>query len=371
MSGWLGELLVFIRLEGLRLLRTEETFRFYLLPALFFVPTMMLLVMLLFTAMSRSSAVALPADFPPELPLAEVLEERGLEVVDASDPGAADRSVGARVTAWFAGADADEPGLCRPPVEWLIEVEPVDGAIASKLRAAVAEAGELVIERRVVEQGFGPDAVPPVAEVHFLRLPREPVRGLGGALTLLFAAVAVILGYPLLCLAGVAERRAGVTEGLLVTPIRPSAWIVARLVTAMTVQVTVIALLMLTYWLFLPGDVGRVVSARSAGDYAMGIANMALINVLFFATGLISPTVKTAANIGGGVLLVLGLLIGAGFLLEIPPAVPLLGGVEAYSTGQGWVNSAATGALGVALVAAIAVALQRFSRLKVGGGGEG
>ncbi|MFN7147063.1 MAG: hypothetical protein ACK4YP_25060, partial [Myxococcota bacterium] len=87
--GWLAAVAVLTRAELLRLVRTEEVWRYLLLPALLLLPAVVFVAVLVVSLRGPDATVAVPPSLPAELDVVRELEQQDVAVVVRDDPHAA------------------------------------------------------------------------------------------------------------------------------------------------------------------------------------------------------------------------------------------------------------------------------------------
>ena len=353
-ARWVAATAVLTRAELLRLLRTEEVWRYLLLPALLIVPVMVFGGVMVMSLRGASARVAVPPDLPEELGLMQALEAENLEVVVLDDPAAAWAAgevdgaiVEVRDGDGIAGAGfADRAVRARWQVALVADTRAVEG----KLRDAAEHAGHEVLADIVALAGGDPERDLEVArvDVHDVPVPWpvNPTRGLVAYGVFALGSVAFFF----LSLPVVADRREGVTEVLRVLPVPPTAALWARLFAQLALQLVAAALVAGNVVLLVaPLLRGDLFAAPGLADLPGFVACVVLVNALHVAVGVYAPNAKVANSASGTAAFTTLGLIGLG-LLGAPPAwVPLAGILAA--------NTPLDAAIGVVVTLAAAAAV--------------
>lgn len=339
-----------LRLEALRLLRTRETWSFFLVPAMVAVPLTLLVATMVASMLRGHAVVALPADTPEDLlpALVDALADADLDAVVAADPAAA-REAGeadAAVLAWEPGegiAAARDFAETAAPWRWravAVGPEEIRGAVEQALRVA----GNAPLEHWIAVEGADPEAVLRPARVASLGIPAE-----GGHLRPAFvmAYALFVLGataYFLLTFSIVADRADGTAEALAATPLRRLAWLVARILVLELLELAG-AVVVVGWALVLVGVAPP--AAASLGWLARLASALFVVQVPYAAIGLAAPSVKTAYNLGSLPALATLALLPAS-RSPLPPWVPVAGALHAGGVGPTLVAVAVDLAVGLA-----------------------
>lgn len=331
-GAWLRAVVVLTRAELVRHLRTDEVWRYLLLPALLLLPVSLFGAVLLMSLFGKEGTVAVPPD--AELDLTAQLEEHDLDVVVRADP----------LAAWEAGevdgavvsvTRGDGVGGARAlevatPERWAVRVVADTHRLEVDLRAAAEDAGRDVLADYVALAGGDPDRDLEVAEITVLdvptALPIDPARGLLAYCIFGLGGVAFFF----LSLPVVADRREGVTEAYRVLPVAPTAPLWARLFAQLVLQLVAGALVVGNAALLLgPLLRGEIPGLPKLADLPGVVAAVIFVDALHVAVGVYAPNAKAANNASGFAVLAAMGLLGYG-LFETPPAwVPLAGVIAA------------------------------------------
>lgn len=322
--------IVLLRMELRRLFRTEEVFLYALLPALLGLPALGFTGVLAASFLGQEGVVALPPDLPAELDLPDRLAERDFQVIVRADPrGAWERGeVDVAVVAWRLGPGIGASRREEERARWELDLVADDADAAREVERAAEDAGSDVLADLVALAGGDPAEVLDFADVQTVTA--------GDALDLPFAprpaAVAYglfmlgLVGFFFLTLPAVADRREGVTEALRVLPVPPTAMLWARLGALLVVQGLVGALLVVNLvLLFAPFARGEMVDVPGLADLPGAIAGVVLVDALYVAVGVLSPTARTANNTSSITMTIQLVALGAGLFASPPAWVPMAG----------------------------------------------
>lgn len=359
MTRPLRAFLALARMESLQLLRTSETWTFFLLPACLTVPLLVVALSFALSVIDRRERVAVPVDTPPELPIEEELAGEGLRAVWLEDPAAAlDRGeVDAAILAW---EDTDRPRPSSDEADeavhwrWMAEVA---GApeLEGRVTDAVEAAGNRALESWVAQAGGEIDRDLWLATSKTLsadgsrRNRAEP-----GALELGYAVhVLGFVSFFVIALGTASERVEGVAETLAVSAVPPWVPLAVRLLVPTALELLGAGLFVGSVFLLLPD---RHPTALTAALALVRVAcALVLLNASYLLVGLGAKTAKAAYNLASVPLVLSAGLAFAG-LVELPAWVPLLGVLSAEGAG-----GVATGALStLGLAALLVTSMARF-----------
>jgi hypothetical protein len=354
-GAWLRAVVVLTRAELLRLTRTDEVWRYLLLPALLLLPVSLFGAVLLMSLLGKYGTVAVPPD--AELDLAAQLEERDLDVVVRADP----------LAAWEAGevdaavvsvARGDGVGGARAlevatPERWAVRIVADTHRLEVALRRAAEDAGRDVLADYVALAGGDPDRDLEVADISVLEvptaLPVDPARGLLAYCVFGLGGVAFFF----LSLPVVADRREGVTEAYRVLPVPPTASLWARLLALLALQLVAGALVVGNAALLLgPLLRGEVPGLPTLADLPGVVAAVVFVDALHVAVGVYAPNAKAANNASGFAVMGAMGLLGYGLFAAPPAWVPVAGVLAAAEPLERVVGVVATLAASAAVVAA-------------------
>lgn len=329
-GAWLRTLAVLTRVELLRLVRTDEVWRYLLLPALLLLPVLLFTAVLVTSLLGSAGKVAVPHALPPQLDLPWYLEDEDLTLVPSDDPyGAWERGEvdGAVVLVapgdGVAGARALEVAT---PERWTVRIVASTRKVERRLERAAEDAAREELADIVALAGGDPARDLDVADIDVLdvptALPVDPARGLVAYAVFGLGSIAFFF----LSLPVVADRREGVTEAYRALPIPPTATLWARLLALLVLQLLAGGLLVGNGALLLAPLVrGEIPGLPKLADLPGLVAATVFVNALHVAVGVYAPNAKAANNASGfAVFIGIGLLVWG--LLGAPPAwVPVAG----------------------------------------------
>lgn len=348
-----------------RALRAPDTVKIRLLPGLLLVPLLATITMAAVTVTDTRAVVALPAEGGPDAALLErALGGERLRARFVPDPRAALEAGEAElaVLAWEPGGYAPtRPWDDRPDARWRALVQARDEDGERRLASALEEVGEALIEGEVLLAGGDP-AWAAVAEID------EPPTARGGLSRLIqvvpdtgYVLAFAFLGiYGLmfsLPVAGLQDRKAGVSEALAVLPVPAFLLHAARLLAWCLLAALPSAIFIAELMLF-AGDTRPL---PSAGAVLAGLGALLLCAAATSVTGIACRSPVTAMNLGPAV--GLGLLGGmaAGSWLSPPGWAPVIG----LMTRDGPWALALAGAISTGLAAAIVALGARVERARI------
>ncbi len=346
-------LAVLTRVELLRLLRTREVHLFLLLPALFGVPLLAAVILMVSSWSGGSVAIALPLDLPEELQVQESLEHGLVRVVITDEPGGAYASgeVDAAVVGWVKGDGAGAPA--GTDFETRLLAVGHNARAREALREGVRRANRVYVEERVMASGGA--SIGDLFHLWWKTVPLEgPPPSQGRLQVLALGYVAFLLGlvsYQVVPISLVSDRLQGIAESFGATPVSRAVLLVSRLVAITLVELLAVALLLLGAWGLLSSSVD--VPVPDVEGVARAVAALAFINALYLLPGVRARSAREALNLSSIVLLTTGGLLVGG-VLGLPAWVPLSGVATAAPGVEGWTAAASTGAGAlVALVLAV------------------
>ncbi len=372
---WLRLTAVLTGMELRRLFRSQEVYRYCLIPATFGMSVVMAVSVLIASALvDPTRTVAVPLDLPDELPLEEALRFKEFEVVRAADPEALldAGEVDAAISGWTDGdgIDAARDVGYATPWRWLVTGRARERRDHRLLERAAEYAADWAMEERVAIAGGDPDEVLAPATIKLVEVDEEPVRSTGvrtAAYNRAFPLFILIsLAFFLHATGGLGDRNSGVTESLLTTPADTTSVLLARVLSTMVIQVVAIGLILgnmtvfLGMWVFAEDAAAGFEAVLTAGS------TLFLADALLLAATLFAPTVKAAMNWGGFALGGLILAMFPGIMAEVPGWIPVCGGLHATG-GWAWLVAGEHLLLGAGTLLLAARLLDRFPSYKAGG----
>ncbi len=352
--AWVAATAALTTAELRRLLRTDEVWRYLLLPALLGLPALLMTSVLALSLAGSVGTIAVPTRLPPTLDLRRHLEAADLVVRASDDPRAAlERGeVDAAVVAVTddVGVAGAAPEASAP--RWHLQVVAADPHVQGAIETAALAAGDELLADLVALAGGDPSRDLDVAEIDLIELPEplpvDPVRGLVAyAIFGLGGAAFFFLSLP-----AVADRRDGVTEALRALPVPPTAPLWARLLAMLTLQLTGGALVLGNAALLLAPLASGVLPLPGLAELPAVVAGVVFVNALHVAVGVLAPDAKAANNASGAAAMVaLGLLVW-GVAAAPPVFVPLAGLVAAHDAVGRAVGVCATVAASAAVLSA-------------------
>lgn len=333
MSGareWLSAVAVLTRAELLRLVRTEEVWRYLLLPALLLLPAVVFGAVLVVSLRGAGATVAVPPTLPAELDIVEELEAQRLDVVVRDDPFAAwergevDGAVVSVVEG--TGVPAARRFEGRGGERWTFEIVADDEEVERALDLGLEGAGRDWLDDQVAMAGGEPLRDVTVVQATTLDIeepfPIDPARGVAAYAVFTAGTVAFFF----LALPVVSDRREGVTEAYRVLPVPATAPLWARLFALLALQVAAGALVVGNIALLLaPLLRGEIPGMPLFADLPGVIAAVVFVDALHVAVGVYAPNAKAANSASGfAVFCALSLLL-YGLLGEPPAWVPVAG----------------------------------------------
>jgi ABC-type Na+ efflux pump permease subunit len=346
---------VLTRVELLRLFRTREVHLFLLLPALFGVPLVAAVALVVSSWAGGSVSVALPPDLPADLQVQESLEADLVRVVVTDDPAAAYWSgeVDAAVVVWVAGDGVGAPA--GTDFETRLVALGHEPRAREALQEGVRRANRKHVEERVLASGGA--HLGDLFHLWWKTVPMErppPAHDRFQALVLGYVAFLLgLVSYQVLPIAMVSDRLDGIAESFGATPVSRAVLLLSRLIALTLVELLALGLLLLSAWALLSSLAD--VPVPDAEGVARAIAALTLINALYLLPGVRARSAREALNLSSIVLLTTGGLLGGG-LAGLPTWVPLAGVAAAPPGPEGWI-AATTTALAAVAVVALAVRL--------------
>jgi hypothetical protein len=332
--GFVRATALLTRTEIVRLARTEQVYRYFLVPTLVGIPVSLMIAVLVASFGSEKGRVAVPLGLSTDLAIVAALEAEKLTVVPAADPeqmwasGHVDAAIVSVSRGDGIGARRELELATREA--WILEVASDDRGVSDAIAEAAEAAAAETFDALVVLAGGSPgDARVATVET----LPFEKESRLGFDLPRGLRAYALVglgaMSMFFLTLPMVADRREGLTETFraLPTPITAVLW--SRTLAVTLLQVLGAALIVLNFLLLLPMLGKGFVAPPIAAEIPGLVAGLIATNSLFVAVGVVSPTPKAANNTSSLAMMVqLGLLLLGVFG---PPLafVPLTGVVSA------------------------------------------
>lgn len=299
--NWLRVAALLTWSEVLRLSRTEQVFRYLLVPALIGIPAVTTMVVLLSSFAQYEGTVAIPAGEFGGLSVQSALEAERLRVIVAPDPMALwERG---EVDAAIVSVKAGEGIYARHDPElatreaWLIDLVSDDGDVSERVSSAMSEAAEAELDAIVSLSGGVP------AEV---RVATARMVYFDGESALAFHRVRALRAYALMSMGGialyfltltmVADRREGVTETMRALPIPITALLWSRVLASTGLQLLGSGLVCANLFLVLPMLGGRFTIPPFWVEVPGYAAALLAANSLLVATGATAPSPKTASN---------------------------------------------------------------------------
>lgn len=360
----LRQLWALTRVEALRLLRTEQIYRYVLLPALLLVPAVLAISLMVATFFEEPTVVALPTELPPQLDLVSVLEDEHLVVQQVADPAATwdEGEVDAAILAWREG---DGIGRARAPepsgrARWVFEVAAVDEELHRQLEDALDEAGNHWLQDLVAASGGEPERGVRVALVRPVGLDEDApfdVERFARAYALFTIGM---VAFFFLSLTGVADRREGVTESLRVLPVPPVAMLWARVLAVLALQLLASLLLLLNFVLLFHNlGEGVILPPLTWSLLPSFSAGLLLVDALYAVLGVLTTSAKAANNAASVVILAVLLLLYLGVQLDLPAWTPLAGFVAASTWSAHLQATVGSALVAILVLGASARAMQR------------
>jgi len=379
MSAWLRLTTVLTGMELRRLFRSQEVYRYCLIPATFGVSVVMAASVLIVSALAAPTrTIAVPHALPGDLPLAEALIDEGFEILEADDPRALFDAgeVEAAIERWEVGDGIHAARRVGHGTAWRWQMRAWVQSRGDEhaLEEAAKQAVEWALDERIVIAGGDPDMVLAPATVTVIELEleeprRTPVqtRAFGRAFPMF---ILVSLAFFLHATGGLGDRRSGVTESLLTTPAPTTSLLLARTASTLAIQLLSIALIVANMAVFL-GVWAFTENLRQGWQAALTVLPMLfLADVLLLALTLFAPDVRAALNWGGAAMAGVFAALFPGLLTEVPAWVPLAGGLHAEGP---WiaVSAAVHLLLGAGVLWGASAMLDRYPSHKAGGGERG
>lgn len=334
--NWARSTLFLTVAEVQRLARTEQVFRYFLIPALVLFPVALLVVVLILSFEGEKGRVAIPAGELGGLPLRSSLEAEDLDVLVTHDPRAAweRREVDAAIVSVTAGDGIGERGDPEHATReaWLVELVSDDRGVSERVETAVESGADEVFDAIVALSGGQPGAVR-VASVTILSFEGNDAsgfdagRGARAYILMVMGAISMIF----LTLPMVADRREGLTETMRALPVPITATLWSRALAMTGLQLVGTSLLagnlLLLLPLLQPGAVPPPLVVEVPGFAAALLAT----NAMFVAVGVVADSAKAANNVSSLVMLVqIGALL-LGVFGEPWSLVPIAGVIAADS----------------------------------------
>ncbi len=339
--------------EALRLSRTGQVFRYFLVPALVGVPALVLVAVLISSFEMDKGRIAIPAESPVGLPLVAALEAEELSVVVSDDPGALwERGeVDAAIVHIEAGDGIGGRGQLELATSeaWLFDLQSDDRAVSGRVESAVEAVAEAEFDAIVSASGGRPGDVR-VATITQWDFKEEPFLGfdLPRAIRAYALFTMGLISMFFLTLPMVSDRREGVTETMRALPSPITAMLWSRTLATTGLQLVGAALFAANFFLLMPLLAGTLRFPSLWVELPGFAAALLVTNTLFVAVGVVSGSARAANNISSLAFVAqLGLLV-FGAVGDPWPGVPLAGVVAA--------DTAAERALGVVGCVLFAVA---------------
>jgi hypothetical protein len=373
--SWFGALGALTLMETRRFVRTPGVVRYLLVPAWLVMPAALVAYVALMTYGAFEIRVAIPASAPPELGLAEHIAGVKLVPFPVADPAAAFE--GGEVQAAVLSIDEGDGIYGSRAFEanntayrYKLTAVALDNRVRKALERGLRAADAAALEALVSASGGVPAEDLWVGVVE-LALEGDDREGATDSFRASYLAAYLLwllglIGYLLLVSGPVADRAAGVVESLLVAPVHPTAYVLARVLAVTGIQAAAASLLFGSAYLLASGWVDIV---PSGGQVAALAAGAVLLNTVYFAVGSVSSSMKVASNAAGTMWLLTTLGFVLTVALDLPSFIPLIGLVAAQTPAQWWLSAVASIAATLLLVWLVGRVLDHFPHLKIGGDG--
>jgi hypothetical protein len=334
--GWVRAVVALTEAELTRLVRTEEVWRYLMLPALLLLPGSLFAVVAVMSALGPTGEVALPPDVPVALEIPRRLEEDNVSVRVVDDPAAAweagevDAAVVSVVPGHgVQGADGEDN------YAWNVHLLTDSDGLRSSVTTAFEEGARDMLADAVALAGGDPARDLDVAELRTSPAPIDPpIDPAKGAVAYLVFTLG-ISSFFFLSLPVVADRREGVTEALRALPVPTTAPLWGRLLAMTALQVVGAAAIVGNILLLLAPLVrGDIPGMPTWAEVPGALACVVFVNALHVLVGVLSSNAKAANNASGGSVIGLGALLGVGLLTEAPAWVPVSGVYTAATAGE-------------------------------------
>lgn len=338
MRASVRETLIFVQMEALRLSRTDEVYRYLLLPSLLGIPVLLFGVVEALSIQGPAATVAVPSTLPPELDVTAALEARNVQVFPEADPQAAwaaGRVDGAVVTVEDAAGIGGARGIEHAERErWRVSLVADDLQVRGLLVDAVDDAAGDWLDDIVSLAGGDPGPTLDVVDLDVLAAPRAddaPI-DLARAIPAYCVGMIGLMGFYFLALPAVADRSEGVTETLRALPVSIRSLLWGRLGAMLVLQAAAALLVSANVLLLLANVLGNAgVGGLHLADVAGWGAAVVLIDAVYVAVGAISATAKTANNTSAVAMLAQYAILALGVFRKPPAWVPLAGVFVAHN----------------------------------------
>lgn len=313
-----------LRFEVRTVLRTREVYTTALVPAVLFVPLLMVWIIMVLSITSPRSGrtLALPHEAPLVLPL-EVPDELEVDLLTVDDPQQAvlDGLADAAVLRWWVDDTPGAPWLnadavARDTVAAAYAEQFVQHVAYQALDQRIEAAGGRAPRDRVLATVARSPVAPDLSALDLF-----PLASLRRGALLTWVVVVVSLSVLVLPLRTAADRLDGVLEAWAVTSGGAGPLLIVRVFST--------SLLFVLVSLLLPSALYRVIPILPVvlgwGDVAEGVLAVLVANSLLVVAGLVATSTRSANQLAGITVTLLGTGTGLGLLTTAVPWLPMAG----------------------------------------------